>query len=223
MTAMSRVVNGNVMLVIVAASGDQPGELTCRQLGGVDAGHPDRAVLWGEQAEHAAQQRGLPGAVGPEQGAHVGLAHARRDVGEPVSTTPVAEPQPGDFDPSQPLATRPGQQRHEKGCADQRGEDAQRQVHRGRAAGDVIHGEQVSGSEQRRDGQQPANDGPPMNRARCGTTSPTQPMIPAILTTVAVIRVVAATTRSHTRRRFTPNVWASSSPAASTVNGQRTA
>ena len=79
--------------------GDQPGELTCRQLGGVDAGHPDRAVLCGEQAEHAAQQRGLPGAVGPEQGAHVGLAHAQRDVGEPVSTTPVAEPQPGDLDP----------------------------------------------------------------------------------------------------------------------------
>lgn len=40
--------------------GDQPGQLARREVGDVLPSHPDRAALGGEQAEQAAQQRGLP-------------------------------------------------------------------------------------------------------------------------------------------------------------------
>ncbi len=67
------------------------------------------------------------------------------------------------------------------------------------------------------------NSGPTAKRARWGTTRPTQPMMPAMLTAVAVMSVDAVIVTAQILVRFTPRERASSSPVARTVSGQRTA
>ena len=55
----------------------------------------------------------------------------------------------------------------------------------------------------------------------CGMISPTQPMTPAIATTLAVISVAATITTMRRRAALMPSARASSSPSESTLIRQR--
>ena len=61
----------------------------------------------------------------------------------------------------------------------------------------------------------------PVSRARCGTTSPTQPMMPLAATAAEVIKVAAAITTMRSMRVSTPRAVASSSPKVMTSMRQR--
>lgn len=53
---------------------------------------------------------------------------------------------------------------------------------------------------------------PTIIRPKCGITSPTQPMVPARQTELAVKKVAQTTVKVRTSTTFVPRVWASRSP-----------
>ena len=65
------------------------------------------------------------------------------------------------------------------------------------------------------------NAGPTIIRAMCGTTRPTQPMMPATDTAAAVASVAAATSITRSRQTLTPSASASSSGRLSRSTRQR--
>src|SRR6516164_3332794 len=70
-------------------------------------------------------------------------------------------------------------------------------------------------------GSSRANAGPTVSRARCGTTSPTHPMMPLAATAAEVINVAAAITTMRSIRVSRPRAVASSSPKVITSMRQR--
>ena len=72
-------------------------------------------------------------------------------------------------------------------------------------------------------GSSRAKSGPTSERARCGTTSPTQPMIPAVATLADVTSVAAATIAMRSGPVGTPSARASSSGSDITFMRQRSA
>ena len=72
-------------------------------------------------------------------------------------------------------------------------------------------------------GSSRAKSGPTSERARCGTTSPTQPMMPAVATLADVTSVAAATIAMRSGPVGRPSARASSSGSDITFMRQRSA